>query len=114
MALRLKRTAIYRQIGGAVCSMDLIVNSIIYTMCLIFVLAICFVSESYEEKMAASSSQLRHELDEERMQHQTHVKEYNRLEQRYENIKVWVDFHLNVVCGRSCGNGSSFKTPRQR
>ena len=47
-----------------------------------------FAAGEYDDLIASKCAVLEQELNEERSQHQSRIKDYNRLEQRYDNLKV--------------------------
>ena len=74
-------------------SVDLLVNKFNFfprtnTYHLYTLIYLSFLVEECAKLVTSSLSQLEEELDEERKQQQSRVKDYNRLEQRYENLKV--------------------------
>uniref|UniRef100_H2ZQ85 Myosin motor domain-containing protein n=1 Tax=Ciona savignyi TaxID=51511 RepID=H2ZQ85_CIOSA len=65
------------------------------------------IRESCASEIDSRCAQLQHELDEERTQHQLRIKDYNRLEQRYGNIKD----ELEVLRSQE-NTESGFDSPR--
>nr|CAB3264158.1 unconventional myosin-Va [Phallusia mammillata] len=72
------------------------------------------LKKSSEEAIATSCAQLQHDLDEERSQYQNHIKEYNRLETRYENLKDELEMLRSKELEGSEENGEVPPKPRPR
>ena len=59
-----------------------------------------------EDAISTSCAHLEQELSEERSQHQSRIKDYNRLEQRYDNLKVELLSYFTLAFNSISGLGT--------